>query len=87
MSLFEPDRRPLLLGLAAGLMGGGLLVLVPPGTAWRDIGWTVLMVVAALSIVWFERRMSRRGKPIVPLRWVALGVAVVAVVLGLFMSR
>jgi len=86
MSFFEPDKRPLLLGLAAGLTGGGLLILMPPGTEWRDVGWTVLMVVVALSIAWFERRMLRRGQPMVPLRWVALGVAVAAVVLGLVMS-
>ena len=87
MTLFEPDKRPLLLGLAAAVAGGVLLFLAPPGTESRDIGWTVFMVVAALCIAWYERRMSRRGRPMVPLRWVALGIAVASVVLGLVLSR
>lgn len=77
MTPLAPEKRPLLLGLAAALAALGL-ILFEPVTRWRDGIWAVLLFVAALSLAWFERRASRRGQPIRLIRWVAGGLAVIA---------
>ena len=80
MVALEPAKRPLLLGLVGALASLGLNLFVPAGSRWRDGLWAALILVVALSLAWFERRMSVRGQPLAPLRWVALGLAVVAMV-------
>jgi hypothetical protein len=74
------EKRPILLGLAAAVSSLGLVLFVPPGILWRDVSWTALVLVVAVSLIWFERRLSRRGQPLAPLRWVALALALVATV-------
>jgi hypothetical protein len=75
----EPEVRPLLLGLVAAIGAVGVLFVWPP-RPWRDAAWAVLILVVALGFAWFERRMARSGRPLKPIRWVAAGLALVALV-------
>ena len=71
-------KRPLLIGLAAAVAALILVLGSPPGTRGRESVWAGLILVAAFSMMVFERRMTRRGQPLAPIRWVAIGLAVLA---------
>jgi hypothetical protein len=75
----EPEFRPLLLGLFAAIGALGVLLVWPP-RLWRDAAWAGLILVVAVSFAWFERRMAGSGRPLKPIRWVAAGLAAVALV-------
>jgi hypothetical protein len=77
MWIVQPEKRPLLPGLAAAAAALWLRLQWPP-TPRRDAVWAALLAVAALSLANFERRLARRDRPSVLLRWVAGGVGVVA---------
>jgi len=73
----DPRKRPLVLGLVAATFGLAVLFVWPP-VLWRDAVWAGLLLIAAVSLAWYERRMARSGHALPPLRWVALGLALIA---------
>lgn len=82
-----PEKRPLLLGLAASAVALAIRLRWPP-TPKTDVAWALLLIVVAASLVWFERRMARTGRPIPLIRWVAGGLAFVALLqLGWLLVR
>jgi hypothetical protein len=74
-----PDKRPLLVGLAAATCAAGLVLLGPIGSTWRDAFWSLCIAVAAVSIGWYERELARVGHPSRLLRGVAIALVVVAI--------
>ena len=77
------EARPLLIGLAAAVGSVAVLVSWPAGGPWRELGWASSLLIVALSLWWFERRMGALGQPMRPIRWVAGGLA--AVVMAQFL--
>ncbi|HEX4628224.1 MAG TPA: hypothetical protein VH137_05475 [Gemmatimonadales bacterium] len=49
-----------------------------PADPWREAAWAARLLVSACSLAWFERRMARRGRPLATVRWVAVGLAILA---------
>jgi hypothetical protein len=74
----HPDNRPLLVGLAAAIGALALVLAGPIGSLWRDALWSLCITTAALSLGWFERQLSRAGRPSRLLRWTAIGLVIVA---------
>lgn len=75
----NPDKRPLLVGLAAAIAALVLILTAPVGPLWRDALWSLCITIAASSLGWFERQLSRAGRPSRMLRAIAIGLVIVAV--------
>jgi hypothetical protein len=73
------DNRPLLVGLAAAIGALALILTGPIGPLWRDALWSLCITTAALSLAWFERQLSMAGRPSRLLRWIAIGLVIVAI--------
>jgi branched-subunit amino acid ABC-type transport system permease component len=77
MSHLTPEKRPLLVGLVLAVAALGITLRWPP-TATLDFTWGLLMLIVAASLAEHERRLrvQRQAQPII--RWVALGLAAIA---------
>lgn len=74
----HPDKRPLLVGLAAAIVALVLILTKPVGPLWRDALWSLCIATAGLSIAFYEVELSKAGQPSRLLRGIAIGLVIVA---------
>lgn len=79
VSAIANPRRPLYVAMAAALVALVLIITGPIGPLWRDALWSACITVAAAGMAMYERGMARAGKPVALLRWIALGLILVAI--------
>ena len=80
------EKRPLLVGLAAAIGALAFMFRWPPTPA-SNAGWAILIVVAAASMIVYERWLAQLGRPSRMLRWVCVALIVVAPILAWVSSR
>ena len=71
------EKKPLALALIFALIALAVALQWPP-TATKDFVWGISILIAAGGLAIYERRLQRqhRGQPM--LRWVAAGLATLA---------
>ncbi|HKS07272.1 MAG TPA: hypothetical protein VJR92_13275 [Gemmatimonadaceae bacterium] len=80
------EKRPLLIGLVAAIGALAFMFRWPPTPA-GNAAWALLIVVAATSMILYERSLAQLGRPSRMLRWVCIVLIVVAPILAWISSR